>query len=112
MGTIAAGPGPGTPLESPENTGAPGVARPSSLVGGGDQNPQSPGSMPEPNRQLTQVLGRVQQMGSQIEQLAASYPAAASFLRKAKDNLDKAMSQIASSGPGGQSETPSPRMLG
>ena len=114
MASLAAGPGVGSPLESPENPGAPGVARPSALVGGDAQNPESPGSMPEPNRQLTQVISRVRQMTMQIEQLALSYPAAASFLRKAKDLMDKAVNQIAASGTGGSqaNETPSPRMLG
>ena len=104
------GPSMGAPLQSPDNPESPGVARPSSLVGGEDQ-PSGEGSMPEPNRQLTQVLGRMRQIETQLEQIAMSFPSAGSILKQAKKLLRDASGKIAATGGPGQ-EPASPRMLG
>ena len=104
------GPSMGASLESPDNPESAGVARPSSLVGGEDQ-PSGEGSMPGPNRQLTQVLGRMRQIETQLEKIAMSYPRAGGALRKVKDLLRQASGKIAATGGPGQ-EPASPRMLG
>jgi len=103
----------GAPLSSPDNPEAPGIARPSSLVndepsGGGERE----GSMPEPNRQMTEVVSQVREIETKIEGLAQAFPAAASHLRKTKDSLRRALQQIVASGSGEGRETPSPRMVG
>lgn len=102
----------GNPLESPENAEQPGVARPSSLLDRDRSTPDSDSDGPNPNKQLTQVISRVRDMETQIEQLASSYPGAAPNLRKVVDQLRKALQQIVATGGGPGQETPSPRMLG
>ena len=106
----------GSPLQSPDNPESPGVARPSGLVDS-DQSrapggEPTEGGMPEPNRQLTQVISRVRQMETQIDQLAQSYPGAAAQLRKVKDLLRRALQQIVATGGGQTQEPATPRMLG
>jgi hypothetical protein len=110
------GPSMGSPLQSPDNPESPGIARPSGLLGA-DQSREpggepTEGSMPEPNRQLTQVISRVRQMETQIDQFAESYPGAAAQLRKVKDLLRRALQQIVATGGGPGQEPASPRMLG
>ena len=103
----------GSPLQSPETDSSPGVARPSQLVGQSSQPGSSPDEeTPDPNRQMTQVIQRVHDMETKIDQLAQSYPGAAPDLRKVKDSLRKALQKIVATGGGPGQETPSPRMLG
>ena len=102
----------GSPLESPQNPEAPGVARPSNLLGDDDRGEPTDreGSMPEPNRQTTQIISRIREIETTLEQLGQSFPAADPHLRKAKDNLRKALQQIVVSGQ--DQQTASPRMVG
>jgi len=97
------------PLQSPETDTSPGVARPSSLLGD-ESKPDASESNPE--RQVSQVMVRMQQLDRQIDQLASTYPAAAPNLRKAQKALRDAAGQIVATGSGSQQETPNPRMLG
>lgn len=103
----------GSPLDSPDADSTPGVARPSQLIAESSQPGSSPDEeTPNPNRQITQVITRVHQMETQIDQLASSFPGAAPDLRKVKDSLRKALQKIVATGGGPGQETPSPRMLG
>lgn len=104
------GPSMGSPLESPQNPESPGVARPSNLLDDSREPSDREGSMPESNSQTTQVISRVREIETTIDQLSQSYPAAAPHLRKVKDSLRKALQQIVVSGQG--QETASPRMVG
>lgn len=102
----------GSPLASPENTGTPGVARPSDLVDSDQKGNAADTGVPNPDRQLTQVISKIRQMETDLEGLASAYPGAAPNLRKVTDFLRRALTQIVATGSGPGQETPSPRMLG